>query len=445
MIELDGITVSLPPRRCNAATVLDSINLRIGAGEWIALTGPNGSGKTTLLKILAGLVAPAAGRLRTERRDGAPPRIGFLFQEPDNQFVASSVRDELLLSLPPYAAESCIDEAVERFSLSGLLDRNPHRLSGGEKQRLAFATVRLSEPELLLLDEPTSYLDSTESERLTTFVAAMNARGAAVVWATPRDGEAGRATRVVRLAGGRIVRDGPPQPPKPASSAAPQASHAPPQFAAPHEAVVTLENAAFDYGEGEVISALSLDVLEGERAAICGRNGSGKSTVLGMISGLLKPTAGNIYRRYKRPVSGGQQNVFYLFQNPERLFFAETVREEVAFGLRSLGVPREHIGARVQEALRSAQLPPERFEARMPFSLSAGEMRRVAFAMAWALRPRLLLLDEPTSCLDDEGRRIFRNLMETARAAGTTTVVASHDALALSGDADRLVNLPQAA
>ncbi len=149
MIELDRITVSLPPNRSDAKTILKNISFSIGAGEWVALTGSNGSGKSTLLKTLAGLYPPREGTIRFDGGpDGDPPRMALLLQEPDNQFVASSVANELELSPPPGldAVERAlrIDEAVGRFGLERFLDRNPHRLSGGEKQRLALATVWLA-------------------------------------------------------------------------------------------------------------------------------------------------------------------------------------------------------------------------------------------------------------------------------------------------------------
>ncbi len=152
MIELDGISVSLPARSPRAKTILDRVSLAIRDGEWIAVTGPNGSGKSTLLAAIAGVCPVSSGRART---DG---RVGLLLQEPDNQFLSSSVRNELLLSMDASIDGRVRDErfsdAVERFALSAFLDRNPHRISGGEKQRLALATVWLADPRVVLLDEP---------------------------------------------------------------------------------------------------------------------------------------------------------------------------------------------------------------------------------------------------------------------------------------------------
>src|SRR5210317_1438981 len=133
MIQLDRISVSLPPNRSDAKTILEHISMTIGAGEWVALTGPNGSGKSTLLKTLAGLYPPREGTIQFgDGADGlvAPrPRMAILLQEPDNQFVASSVANELELSPPPGIAAgeraSRIEEAIERFGLRAFVERNP--------------------------------------------------------------------------------------------------------------------------------------------------------------------------------------------------------------------------------------------------------------------------------------------------------------------------------
>ncbi|HEX5131054.1 MAG TPA: ABC transporter ATP-binding protein, partial [Candidatus Krumholzibacteria bacterium] len=138
---------------------LDRVSLDIVPGSWTAVTGANGSGKSTLLGVIAGLIPLRSGGV--VHGGGAACRVAMLMQDPDNQFVASSVAQELALSAASEAParEARIREAAERFGLGTVLDRNPHRLSGGEKQRLALATVWLENPDVLLLDEPLAYLD----------------------------------------------------------------------------------------------------------------------------------------------------------------------------------------------------------------------------------------------------------------------------------------------
>ena len=440
MIELRHIDVALPHGSSEASTILEQVSVRIADGEWIVLAGANGSGKTTLLKVIAGLVPIASGELdmTAAERNG----LSLLLQEPDNQFVTSSVRGELLLSLPMAVEEpvvtSRLSTAVDMFGLDRFLDRNPHDLSGGEKQRLALATVWLSDPRVLLLDEPTAYLDSVERDRVVRFVDGLNQQGVAVVWATPSDEDVPGRHRVVVLDGGRVVFDGYDAPttnevelPKTAPRQSPLGEHS----------VVRLDSVGFAYPAQRVFSDFSLDVIDGECLAIAGRNGSGKSTLLGLLSGILKPTSGHAEYRYPKAVTNGRQHLFYLFQNPERLFFAETVLDEIAFGLKTLSVQKSEIEERVHQALDDVGLPPDDFAGRLPFSLSPGEMRRLAFAIALAIDPQCLFMDEPGSCLDKEGRRLLFDVIDRFRNRGRTVVFASHNIEVFSPLADRIIEL----
>ncbi|MEE9269936.1 MAG: ATP-binding cassette domain-containing protein [Candidatus Krumholzibacteria bacterium] len=485
MIDLQDISVSLPPGQDPGTLVLKNVSLHVSKGDWIALVGPNGSGKTTLLKTVAGLLPVCGGTIsddceaRTQLQPAARPSVGLLLQEPDNQFVASSVRSELLLSVPvdvgDESVQARIREATERFSLNGFLDRNPHRLSGGEKQRLAMATVWLADPDVLLLDEPVSYLDRRGRERCVEFVKELNQSGVAVLWATPGGEDIQPSSRVVYLEAGEVrfegstadfraeaerrslsgtgVDDAVWESTLPANWTAPSARVGGPPVGttgekeratsrrADAQRVLSLRNVSFAYDTAKVLEDISLEVRAGECVGITGPNGSGKSTLLSLMSGVLRPTGGTIERDSKPRRERNRQDVFHLFQSPERLFFAETVFEEIAYGLRSLGVPRSDIPDRVAEALSRAGLEPKKFLNRLPFSLSFGEMRRLAFAIAAALDPRLLILDEPASCLDAAGRRILYRMTEGALEAGRAVVIASHDVNTLAPVAGHYLEL----
>ena len=452
MIELKNISVSLPRSGTNSSAILKNISLTIRDGEWVTLAGPNGSGKTTLLKTIAGLLPVDAGELKREGiASGQHSGMALLLQEPDNQFVASSVRYELLLSPPPSLSDrdrlENVSQAVDQFELGEFLERNPHSLSGGEKQRLAFATVWLSNPRLLLLDEPTSYLDAVERDRCVRFVDDLNRAGVSVVWATPSMGDLPKDRRVAYIDDGQITFDGTAGEYQPAAGRPRPKDEAtvlptPLQTAArENTSVVLMRNVSFGYDGRPVITDFSLNLGRGECVAVSGRNGSGKSTLLGLLGGVLKPASGDIQRLYPKAVERGRQNLFYLFQSPERLFFAETVFEEIAFGLKALKIPRADIGKRVDGALTQVGLPPAEFRDRLPFSLSLGEMRRLAFAITLALGPRFLLMDEPASCLDAPGLAILTDLIRHFRAEGCTIALASHDVDPFSGLVDRVIEL----
>jgi energy-coupling factor transporter ATP-binding protein EcfA2 len=195
---------------------------------------------------------------------------------------------------------------------------------------------------------------------------------------------------------------------------------------------------AFDYDGRAVFDGLDLSVGRGECLGVTGANGTGKSTLLLLAGGALAPGGGRVWREPSPPGRGG--GVFFMPQSPERMFFAESVLEELSFGLRRLGITGDEAERRAESAIDAVGLDPARVLARQPFDLSYGEMRRVAFAVAGVLEPSLLLLDEPTACLDPDGVTLFYRLLARYRRAGTTVIIASHDPRAIAA-CDRVVSL----
>lgn len=391
------------------------ISMEIHRGDWIAVAGDNGSGKTTLLATLGGVLPLRSGRM--ERAPGL--RAALLLQDPDDQLVASRVEHELALSVPRAVDEgtrrSRISAAIERFELGAFLTRNPHRLSGGEKQRLAFATVWLEAPDVLLLDEPLSFLDDIMRERVINFVREMNANGTAVVWATPGDEDVELAHSAILLSEGRVTNRRPPAEPMQSFDASPRTIRKSAKERVKFDAV------SFSYDKRAVLAHADMLVTGGQRIRVTGKNGSGKSTLLLLAGGAMAPSSGRITRDVE------ESGVMYLPQSPERLFFAETVMEEICFGLERRGTPVETARRRAEEALHRAGLEAAHFAPRSPFELSFGEMRRVAFAIASALDPDLLLLDEPASCLDARGRAVLDDLARHAAERGAGVIIASHE------------------
>lgn len=206
--------------------------------------------------------------------------------------------------------------------------------------------------------------------------------------------------------------------------------------------MLTLRNVWFDYGaphggsatgRGGALSDLTLRVEPGDRVGLMGASGSGKSTLLLVMAGLRRPQRGSIER--------GAQLPSLVFQFPERHLFGETVREDVAYGLREGGTAAAEIDRRVQEALEEVGLPPAEFAARAPFRLSGGEMRRAALAGALAQQRPVLLLDEPTLGLDAEGCARLRTSLARVHARGVAIWIASHDADFIAATCDRIVAL----
>ena len=197
----------------------------------------------------------------------------------------------------------------------------------------------------------------------------------------------------------------------------------------------------FGYGLERTTGALavrgvSVEIRAGDRVGLLGASGSGKSTLLHLLTGLLRPQRGAIERS-----NGAGPMPSLVFQFPERQLFAETVAEDVGYGLRESGVARAEVASRVEEALAEVGLPPAEFATRVPFHLSGGEMRRVALAGALAQRRQLLLLDEPTLGLDAEGLDRLRDILDGVHARGVAYWMASHDVDFVCATCDRVVVL----
>ena len=407
---------------------VDGVSLDIEAGEFVALLGASGSGKSTLLRALAGLVPHFHGGRFSGRvvvagddtRKTHPAHlagtVATVFQEPEEQVVSTRVLAEVAFGLenigtPTAEIVSRALRALQTVGAEHLAERPVAELSGGELQRVCLASALALEPELLLLDEPSSQLDPDAARAIFEYARA---QGCAVVVAEQRpELPLELADRVVFMRDGVVVDDLPPawtDPPAPAEAAAPSGAD-----------VVVLDGVFFAYPGGPpVVVGESLALRRGEVAALVGRNGAGKTTVAKLAAGLLVPGAG----RVTRVGSAG-----YLSQDPGRFLVAETVLAEVA------------LAAGPERARRSLhELDLLEYADRHPRDLSSGERERVAIAAVLAIEPDLLVLDEPTRGVDPERKTKLAALLR-AQASTRATLVVTHDANFAAAVADRIVAL----
>lgn len=446
--------------------ILKEICLSVTERERACLVGRNGSGKSTLLKLAAGILQPRHGTVlidgvaTTDKNEWfkAQSRIGFAFQNPEDQIVAPVVEDDLAFGLenlgtPLTEIRVRVESTAEKYALSRNLLSPTGSLSAGEKQRLALAGVLISSPDLLLLDEPASYLD--QKGRILLRDTVRRLPDATILAATPFVEEINEYRRVLFLENGVLTFDGTPAEfaDSPWGREMRQTSRSKLQLGTPNRSRAELPAANFegrleaaDLSFGyrtnlRVIDHFSADFRAREITVIVGESGSGKTTLALLLARLLKPTSGDVTLHFSDRRTDPAGNVALALQFPETSFFSETVFDEVAFAARNQGITGDELTTRVRSCLTAVGLDFDTFSPRSPFELSAGEQRRVALAAVLVMESAVCIFDEPTIGLDWVGRRQFVDLLQFLRAQGRIVVVITHDDLIIDSVADKVVRL----
>jgi len=488
MIDLSNVTYSYPnsPR-----PALKEATLTIQAGEFVLVVGASGSGKSTLLRCFNGLVphfhgGTIQGRVRVFGRNpievgprGMGDLVGFVFQDPETQFVTERVEDELAFAmenhnLPLTTMRRRIEEVLDQLSIAHLRERRIDTLSGGERQRVSIGSVLTLQPSVLVLDEPTSQLDPQAAEEVLTTLQKLNEDlGLTVIISEHRlERVAQYADRICYLPGAgkpllldesrAVLAQIPLAPPLARlgralgwtplpltiKEARPHAGELkrrlkPAKPAANGDAgsngkpVISVKDVWFRYRETEALKRVNLSVAGGEFLALMGRNGSGKSTLLKNMVGLLKPDQGQIMvldqNTKKTALTDITRRVGFVPQNPGRLLFKETLAGELAFTRQAHNLPLRDPGPLLK------QLSLEEHAHSYPRDLSSGERQRAALAAILAAEPQILLLDEPTRGLDYANKTALLNQLRQLQAQGITIIMATHDVELVARCAGRVV------
>ena len=443
MIRLEAASAAVPdPSGGAPRVVLRDLDASFDAGEIHRIHGANGSGKSTLIRILAGLRAPASGRVLV---DGEPPprggslwpRVAVLFEEPDPQFLTESVEAEIAfglesLALPGAEIRARTREALASFDLERFERRDPLTLSGGEKARVLLAAALAARPGALLLDQALAHLDpGTRREIDARLAREAESRGLLVVHARQDLEPLHPGERVHEIHEGRLAPVSP-HDARNTRTLEPRARGTP---AAAGGVALALERVSWRPGGrdagGFALREITLEVCHGETVALVGRSGAGKTTILKLAAGLLEPAAGIVRTEgAASPAGGGKSRARatgLALEYPERQLFGRTVGEDVAAILWVDGVPESERRSKASVAMERLGLAPAVFEDRSPATLSEGEKRRAALAGLLVDPPRTILLDEPTAGLDFEGRRALARALEHLRGEGHAILIASHD------------------
>jgi energy-coupling factor transporter ATP-binding protein EcfA2 len=451
MIHLGHVTVNY-----GDIPALQDVCLDVSPGECLLVTGPSGCGKSTLGRVLSGLIphaipAQIAGSVQvagletcTRSIPEIAQRVGMVFQRPAAQLFHLRIEDEVAfgprnLGLDEDEVRQRTEWALAATGLAALRSGKPSELSGGQKQCLAIAAALAMRPQVLVLDEPTASLDVPNTQRMIETLAALRAEiGLTIVLIEHRLAEAAKlAGRVILMQDGRIVADGPPgevfadrdlrnrlglrrpaEEPSLAWEALIQSNGAPGGQPLP---LLTLAGLSAGFNGQAVIHDVNLELYPGEFVALVGDNGAGKTTLAMAAAGLIKPQAGAVrFSDGARPRPG--LDVALLFQDPQEQLFTGSVDEEVAFAARNYDRFSCHLH---EQILQQAELGELR--GRRPLALSVGQQQRTTLAACLSLRPRLLILDEPTLGQDWGHLQRLMNYLQALNRQGMTILLISHD------------------
>jgi len=487
IVEIEGLTFRY--RRATEPALHD-LDLTIDEGEVLLVAGPSGCGKSTLIRAINGLIPHAypgelqgtvlvGGRSTTDQRlRDVSLLVGTVLQDPARQIVGATVEAELAFGPENLGVERPeirrrIGEVAAAAGIESLLGRETAALSGGERQLLAMAGILMLTPRLYVVDEPLANLDPATASRLLATLRRLADEGHAVVIVEHRVEEALelRPDRVLYLDEGwtrylgnvegfleiadpaavklpfdvvlrryraaKAAGDGP-------AARAPRGrdSQAPPE---PDDAPPRLEFKGLraGYRHSEVLHGVNARLGRREVVAVLGPNGSGKTTLFRTAMRLLVPDAGEILVDGKsiasRTVASLATTFGYVFQSPSQMLFARTVHEELVFGPRNLGRDPATYDAIVADALRRTGLDAlEDIQARPPLTLSFGQQKRLALAIALSLQPKTLILDEPSAGQDHRTAASF--MQEVLAIPGLESVyLITHDVDLALTHADRIL------
>jgi energy-coupling factor transporter ATP-binding protein EcfA2 len=476
VIKLENFSFTYPDANKPA---IDRLSLEVEKGQFVVLFGSSGSGKSTLLRLLKKEIQPH-GKLSGElfingtlidHTAEISKGIGFVFQDPENQLVADDVLHELVFGLENTGLStnkmrSRLAEMVHYFGAESLLHRKTSELSGGKKQQINLASVLLMQPEILLLDEPTSQLDPVSAREFLDMLVRLNEEfGMTIIMAEHRLEEVFTlADKIVMMDKGQIVHEGNP------SEVLKRLWNSPFQDYVPSipslfltmngqgtlplsvregrrwiqpfsfknkpfkhipehkDEVLRAKEVSFYYDNKaeRVLDELNFSLEKGEFYALLGGNGSGKSTLLKILAGLLKPQNGKVLLQGKSLKSWNQNEIVkriaYLPQNPKLLFIQDSLEKELGQTMKQWGDDDEQ---QMQNMLQKFGL--SHLLSHHPYDLSGGEVQKAAMVCLLIRKPEILLLDEPTKGLDPISKLNLANILQELTEQGVTILMSTHD------------------
>jgi energy-coupling factor transport system ATP-binding protein len=463
MIELNNVSYTYPR---TVQPALHRITLSLEKGRCVMVTGPSGAGKSTLCLAASGILhheyggkkegsVVIEGKNVTEYSSlsALAQNVGVVFDDPEAQMIFTTVEEEILSALEHRGLSAAVIEErlagiMKTTYLEELKDRSPHNLSGGQKQRVALAATLALGNDILILDEPTSELDEHATKRIVDILKDLKDQGKTILLIEHKFSQFREMVdTLIVLENGRITSGGLPDIvlkddhvrgmvlpdfSKVKKNAGPVVKSDP---------AISVKNLTHWYGDVQALSGISLTIRKGEFIAIAGENGSGKTTLVKHFNRLLAPASGDVIVNGKNTkqcsIAELACDVGLVFQNPDHMFFADTVREEIAYGVKNLNI--ENGDAIIDAVLHDAGLTES--ADLYPRWLSRGERQRLGIACVVAMQPSVIVLDEPTTGLDGYEALLVIDLLKKLQEKGHTIIIITHNREIAEHCADRLITM----
>lgn len=493
ILSIKDLTFSYPNKENFA---LQNVNLSINSGDFVVVCGQSGSGKTTLLRMLKKEIAPYGEKQGTvfykgedvEKLDDkiSAQKIGFVFQKPDQQIVTDKVWHELAFGLESLGYDSDyirlrVGEMANYFGITSLFRKKTTELSGGQKQLMNLASVMAMSPDVIILDEPTSQLDPiTANDFITTLKKINDELGLTVIIIEHRLQEVFPiADKVAVMEDGKVICYDTPRnvceklSNHPMSQGFPSAVRIwqksgskgecpltvkegrnfinsnfserklPLRNTIPNtEDIITLKDVFFRYEKGgnDILSGTNLSIKKGEHFCILGGNGSGKTTTLKILAGLLKPYRGKVIidnnkMTKKTTADFNRLGVAMLPQNPESVFLKSRVIDDYTELCKIKGIEKSDYEDKINSV--AEKLGIKDLLENHPYDLSGGEIQKCALGKVLISEPKILLLDEPTKGVDAYSKLSLSKILQEIKSDGVTIITVTHDVEFASIVADR--------